>query len=263
MGTQDLNAEVQYQARQAGGLGRVQPTPRRTLERYRDHRHWRLYSKEWLFHQMARFQPRTVCDFGCGAGETVTEMAWIGYQVTGRDVSPDLIDLARERARLDGVEDRATFELVDASDPEQARGSFDLLIAQGVLHHIDLASGLKAIDRLLRPGGIALIHEPVAFSPGLQRLRDRVPVEKDISPNERQVNPDDIRLIGEHFEILEQRHFNLFLRGRRLARPLGRFAERLYVALAVRLDALLLGLCPFLRRYAGTLVLAARKKSDC
>ena len=50
---------------------------------------------------------------GCGAG---TEAFWYveaGYSVTGVDVVPELVEIARGRARKKGVAERVRFEIVD------------------------------------------------------------------------------------------------------------------------------------------------------
>src|SRR5207237_4588127 len=47
--------------------------------------------------------PLRVLDLPCGQGRHAIELARRGYEVTGMDLSPFLIELARERARAAGV----------------------------------------------------------------------------------------------------------------------------------------------------------------
>src|SRR5581483_603556 len=161
----NIGQELDYQARHAADIASVKPTPQATLERYRLHKNWRINSKEFLFHSIAKFSPKRVCDFGCGAGETSTELAAAGYQVIGFDISPEMIALARRRAELDRVADRATFLVANAAELELQSGNFDAILVQAVLHHIELDKGLATLESLLAPGGVAVIIEPVAFSP--------------------------------------------------------------------------------------------------
>ncbi|MBI5772281.1 MAG: class I SAM-dependent methyltransferase [Verrucomicrobia bacterium] len=258
--TQNVPQELAYQARQADALGAVQPTPEATLRRYRDHTGWRIHNKDFLFHCVKKYAPKRVCDFGCGAGETSTELAWIGYQVTGFDLSPELIELAKRRALLDKVVDRVQFLVADAAQLQLNAANFDLVLVQGVLHHIPIREGLDTLHALLAPGGVAVIQEPIIFSTALRRLRDLTPVPKDISPNERQLEPADIALVAEKFEIVERRYFNLLTRLQRLVPgcfPKVRGAFRTGLAW---LDGALLTCVPPLRRFAGALVLVARKR---
>jgi hypothetical protein len=128
---------------------------------------------------------------------------------------------------------------------------------QAVLHHVDLAESLRTLEHVLAPGGHIIIVEPVAYSPTLQWLRDRSPVEKDISPNERQLNHDDIRQIGKTFEIVELRHFTIFQRVLRLIKiqgPLYDYPARVLAWLDFAL------LCiPGMSHLAATVVLLGRK----
>ncbi|MBI3690707.1 MAG: class I SAM-dependent methyltransferase [Mycolicibacterium aromaticivorans] len=259
--SQDLGEELAYQARQAGLSSAVRPTPAETFRRYREHRRWRTCNKEFLFHCVARAAPKRICDFGCGAGETSTELAAIGFRVVGFDLSPDLIALARERARLDRVEDKCEFVIANANALEMQAGRFDLVLVQNVLHHLELAEGLATLHALLAPGGVALIQEPIALSPLLQWLRDHSPVPKDISPNEHQINAGDLRLIEERFEVVEHRHFHLL-------RRLGRFVPERHAWMhgvvhraLERVDFVLLALIPPLRRFAGQIVLVCQRRA--
>jgi len=254
---QDVQQELSYQARQAELLGAVRPTPEATLRRYREHPHWKIYNKEYVFSAIARQAPQTICDFGCGAGETSTELAWCGYHVTGFDLSPELIALARRRAELDQVTGNAEFLIANAHETNLKKQGFDLVLAQGVLHHIDIHEGVAELHDLLKPGGVAVIQEPVAFSSGLQKLRDLTPVPKDISPNERQLNLRDIAVVESRFLVLEKRYFHLFSRLQRLV-P-GALREGV-LHLLCWLDYWVIRLVPGAWKFAGIIVLVCRKR---
>lgn len=272
--TKDTAAELAYQARHAGKV-HVEATPEHVVQRYRETRHWNLFRKEYIFHLIKELAPARVCDFGCGIGETSTELALMGHTVVGFDLSPENIEIARRRAELDKVPDRATFVVADAAESGLGRESFDLILVMAVLHHVDMASGLNSLDYVMKPGGYAIISEPVAFSRLLQWLRDRTPVEKDISPNERQLNQTDLRQIGEKFEIVSVRYFHLFTRllrvlERRKRVPSGNFFLRFFERtertdspvsyLLHRIDSLFLKV-PFINHFAGNVVLLCRKRA--
>ena len=50
--------------------------------------------------------PQRILDLPCGQGRHAIELARRGYEVTGMDISPFLIEVARERARTGGVQVR-------------------------------------------------------------------------------------------------------------------------------------------------------------
>jgi SAM-dependent methyltransferase len=250
----DVAAELAYQASHASQV-QVEPTPASIVRRYRETRHWRLYRNEYIFHTIKQLAPARICDFGCGTGETSTKLALMGHTVVGFDLSPENIELARHRAILDNVKDRATFVVSDAAQAGLERGSFDLVLVMSVLHHIDLTSGLDSLDYLLKPGGYAVISEPVAFSRFLQWLRDHTPVEKDVSPNERQLNQKDLRLIAGRFEMVHVHYFHLFARLMRFLKGRKRIVFFLHW-----LDSVCVKF-PLMSHFFGNVVIICRKRN--
>ncbi|HEY8047945.1 MAG TPA: class I SAM-dependent methyltransferase, partial [Ramlibacter sp.] len=53
--------------------------------------------------QLLPAPPARVLDLGCGAGWTSTFLGMRGYHVTGQDIAPDMLALARENKRRYGV----------------------------------------------------------------------------------------------------------------------------------------------------------------
>jgi SAM-dependent methyltransferase len=252
----DVAAELAFQVTQAAQV-QMRATPLDIIERYRRCTRWWLYRKECVFKMIHDCQPKKILDFGCGSGDSTTELAALGYDVVGIDVSPELVALAEERARLDGVTDRAKFMAVDGTTATLPAAAFDMVVVQAVLHHVDLKESLRTLEHVLVPGGHLIIVEPVAYSSALQWLRDRSPVEKDISPNERQLNRDDIHQIAQVFQIVEERHFTIFQRVLRLIKvegPLYDWPARFLSWL----DYLLLCI-PGMSHLAATVVLLCRK----
>ena len=98
---------------------------RAVLERYR--RPGKLYPKEYSFRLLGDLRDKTILDVGCGEGEDGMILAKLGARVTGLDVSPAAIELARQRAAVNGVSERTRFVCapLDAADlPER---SFDVI----------------------------------------------------------------------------------------------------------------------------------------
>ena len=255
--SKDVGAELAFQATQAAHV-QVTATAEDIIERYRECRGWRIYRKEYVFKLIHDCRPRTILDFGCGSGESSTELAALGYDVLGIDLSPDLIALAEERARLDGVTDRAKFLAVDGTCATLQKGAYDLVLVQAVLHHVDLVESLRTLDHALSPNGHVLIVEPVAYSRMLQWLRDRTPVEKDVSPNERQLHQGDLREIAARFQIVQRQHFNILQRLLRLIPSPSKLYNWTSRVLS-RIDYGVLTI-PGMSHFAGTVVLLCRKR---
>jgi len=101
-----------------------------------------------------------VLDLGCGTGRHAVELARAGYRVTGVDLSPRMLDRARQRASAAGVEvewvcaDAATFRRDAGFDAAVSlcEGAICLLAADDDPFERDTTI-LGNVFRSLRPGG--------------------------------------------------------------------------------------------------------------
>lgn len=95
-------------------------------------------------------------DVGCGPGSLVPALREIGsVNIVGIDLSPEMIEIARERYPT------ARFEVGDVEALAFPDASFDAVLCSGMLHHLAALDGAMAqIARVLRPGGIMLAREP-------------------------------------------------------------------------------------------------------
>jgi magnesium-protoporphyrin O-methyltransferase len=76
---------------------------------------------------------RRILDAGCGTGALSVEAARRGAQVVAIDLSPTLVDLAKERLPNDLGDGRIEFHVGDMFDP--ALGRFDHIVAMDSLIH--------------------------------------------------------------------------------------------------------------------------------
>jgi ubiquinone/menaquinone biosynthesis C-methylase UbiE len=97
-----------------------------------------------------------VLDVGCGQGIDLVEYARAGARVTGIDLTPRHLELARGHTAALDLE--VTIVQGDAERLPFADESFDRVSSNGVLHHTpDMPAALREIRRVLRPGGEARI----------------------------------------------------------------------------------------------------------
>ena len=114
---------------------------------------WAERLRSWL-------PPRAgdVLDLGCGTGSLSLLASEQGHRVTGVDLSPAMIDLAR--AKLAGHD--AVFLLGDAAAPPVGADRFDAVLVRHVLWTLpDPARVLRHWRGLLRPGGRLVLVEGV------------------------------------------------------------------------------------------------------
>lgn len=103
--------------------------------------------------------PARILDVGCGTGWTSRLLARRGYEVTGQDIAPDMIDLAIRTQAEEGLVD-ARFVVGDYEEMP-FDNEFDAALFFDSLHHaIDEKAAIAAVYRALKPGGIVITAEP-------------------------------------------------------------------------------------------------------
>jgi 2-polyprenyl-6-hydroxyphenyl methylase/3-demethylubiquinone-9 3-methyltransferase len=96
---------------------------------------------------------RRVLDVGCGGGLLAEGMARRGARVTGIDLAPGALEVARLHALEGGVSvDYRQIAVEDLAATE--RGTFDLVTCLEMLEHVpDPARVIQGLAELVRPGG--------------------------------------------------------------------------------------------------------------
>jgi SAM-dependent methyltransferase len=112
---------------------------------------WGVLTNEMLPELMKATNIRSgekVLDIGCGPGNSSNLISKTGAKVTGIDFSQKMIDVA-----LSTYPD-ITFQQADAENIPQPDNTFDVVIANYVVHHFaDPAKVFSEIYRVLKPGG--------------------------------------------------------------------------------------------------------------
>ena len=100
-------------------------------------------------------RPLRILDIGTGTGFFACLLAEEGHEVTGIDLTPDMITHAEHMASVLGVDVR--FQLMDAENPTFESGSFDVLVTRNLtwtLPHLEKA--YREWCRILKPGGVLI-----------------------------------------------------------------------------------------------------------
>lgn len=125
---------------------------------------------ELLAHRLGRSGGKSWLDVACGTGRHL-EFLRRTHRVTGVDVSPEMLRVARRRLPRTRfvLGDMRTFDLKESFDVVSC-----LYSAIGHLRtEHDLRSALRNFARHLRPGGVAIIEpwiDPADFRPGFVHL---------------------------------------------------------------------------------------------
>jgi ubiquinone/menaquinone biosynthesis C-methylase UbiE len=103
-----------------------------------------------------------VLDVGSGSGLVTIRLANLlpGAQFTGLELSPPVLERARQNAASSSLADRVAFETGSAEDMPFADASFDLVVCLSTLHLLDNpVRMLDEVQRVLKPGGRSYIRD--------------------------------------------------------------------------------------------------------
>jgi len=110
----------------------------------------------------------TLLDVGCGVGGPA-RMAAVrhGCRVTGIDLSPDFVELARSLTERLGLTSQVTHDVGSATELPYADGTF----ARAMLNHVgmniaDKAGVFTEVRRVLEPGGLFAVYEQMRTGDG-------------------------------------------------------------------------------------------------
>ena len=115
-------------------------------------------SERWLYeikNQLPQDRNLRILDVGCGAGFFSVLLAKEGYQVTGVDLTPDMVENARTLAEEEKTD--CEFFVMDAENLRFADESFDVVISRNLTWTLpDVKSAYREWVRVLKKGGILL-----------------------------------------------------------------------------------------------------------
>lgn len=229
-----------------------------------ERRPWNSY---WRFiefvQQNFNSEEQRLLDFGCGTGIYSVIFAKIGYQVFGFDIAPNNIAIARSLSEKYGLQDKTHFSVSVAETLDYPDEYFDVVTGINILHHVDIKKSLTESMRVLKPGGIALFHEPVRAplfdivresKLGLLLVSKEASFERHITQDERKLNDEDLNLIKSFGTECTFERFLLLSRLDRFIR-----GEAKGPSFLEQVDFRLFRWLPFIRTFGGECVIKIKK----
>jgi 2-polyprenyl-6-hydroxyphenyl methylase/3-demethylubiquinone-9 3-methyltransferase len=110
----------------------------------------------WINEQVT-LTGKNIIDVGCGGGILAESMAALGARVTGIDMAPTPLQVARLHLKESGHD--VDYRQSTAEDmAAQHAGEFDVVTCMEMLEHVpDPASVVNACARLVKPGGMVFM----------------------------------------------------------------------------------------------------------
>jgi 2-polyprenyl-3-methyl-5-hydroxy-6-metoxy-1,4-benzoquinol methylase len=146
-----------------------------------------------------------VHEVGSGEGELAIRLARRGIRVRGTDAFPQVLEEARSRARIAGVD--VDFEATPVEDLDAARHGAELILCCEVLEHLEGPDrALEVLAGLARPWLIASVpREPLWRALNLARLSYVSALGNTPGHLNHWSRRDFVRFLGSRFEVVEVR----------------------------------------------------------
>lgn len=124
------------------------------------------------------FAGKTVLDIGCGAGGKTMYYASKGVAgIVGMDVVPHYQTEAENLAEALGFQDIFTFFCRDAADTGFPENTFDTIIMNDAMEHVDKPEAvLRECAQILKPGGRLFVNFPPYNHPFGAHLSDLISI---------------------------------------------------------------------------------------
>lgn len=145
-----------------------------------------------------------ILDFGCGNGHVTNYVREVFYEATIIGVDSSLEALTQARHHYPHIE-FAHHESLE----KMPAGTFDLIYAVNVMHHIPVherAQTIKLLMRLLKPHGIFIIFELNPFNPITRHLFKTNPLETGLT----MISPLAARTLLKPYGRVTTHYYNFF-----------------------------------------------------
>ncbi len=137
-----------------------------------------LYEKSWWKHiepLLPRVAGGRILEAGCGTGRWVEKLAPMGFEMVLSDISPKMLEKARESVDSNGHGDKVQFKISDIGDLRCLEdNSFDMAIATG--EPVTLCESpqraISELCRVVRPGGYVLCDAGNRYRKAYDMFRD-------------------------------------------------------------------------------------------
>tara|TARA_B100001057_G_C22691077_1_gene887791 strand:- start:309 stop:1031 length:723 start_codon:yes stop_codon:yes gene_type:complete len=146
---------------------------------------------------------KNILELGAGL-ETIALKSDINFSLTSVDISTKAINFLSTKIQSSNIK----FEIQDVHDMSYQNDTFDLILARGVLHHLEINTGIAEISRVLKKDGKILFGEPLSGNPLIRLYRYLTPQLR--TPDERPLSGKDIKFIKNSFDKVTIDYYGFF-----------------------------------------------------
>jgi len=120
---------------------------------------WKVCERAWKYHGLVNTE--NCLEIGCGAGRITRALAQTFCQVHAVDVSPDMIEYAKQNIHSGNVHWHLTSGSTLPLPDHSVAAAFSILVFRHFDHPNDGLAYFQEIYRVLKPGGALMIEIPL------------------------------------------------------------------------------------------------------
>lgn len=128
---------------------------------------------DWRQRLWSLVKENSILEVGVGTGKNMPFYP-AGVSITGIDLTPGMLERARNRLQIMGLQDNVTLQLGDVQALDFPDASFDTAVAAFVFCSVpDPVLGLREMKRVIKPGGhVVLLEHMRSPNPVVAALMD-------------------------------------------------------------------------------------------
>lgn len=156
-------------------------------------------------------QGKKILDYGCGNGVHSIFLAKYGKEVIGIDLSESSLQIAREKARKERVEDKVEFLLMDCEKLDFPDNTFDIIFDGGTFSSLDIKKVLPELSRILKPEGFLVGIETLGHNPfaNLKRKINKKTGKRTEWAVKHIMRMENLKEMESYFDKVEIKFFHL------------------------------------------------------
>ena len=165
------------------------------------------YMENWIANHA---RDKVVLDYACGNGGNAIQAAQAGAALAiGLDISDVSVGNARARAESLGLKKNTFFVQGDCENTGLPSESVDIVICNGMLHHLDLSYAFPELRRILKPGGVCLCYESLDYNPIIKLYRFLTPKFRTEWEKHHILSGRDLTFARRFFDVRNVRYWHL------------------------------------------------------
>ena len=160
----------------------------------------------------ANCQNKMILDYGCGNGiHSIFLANCKAKKVFGIDLSAKSLEIAKERVKKEGLEEKVEFISMDCEKMDFADNSFDIIFDGGTFSSIDLNKAYPELSRVLKSEGFLIGIETFGHNPftNLKRRINKLMGKRTGWAAEHIFKTNDLKEAGKYFSKIDVHYFHL------------------------------------------------------